>query len=131
MHIGRYRFFIGRFDAGELPNGALPCQRIQPLWVARFRDIQFNVDKDFEKLPGRKARARPGARFLERRDQGDDDDKPCIHHQACDLGRPTNILVAVCVAESQILIQSFAELVAIQQKRTKASSIELFLQEIR
>ena len=86
--------------------------------------------KTSKNSPGAK-RARPGARFLERRNQGDDNDKPCIHHQACDLGRPTNILVAVCVAESQILIQSFAELVAIQQKGTKASSIELFLQEIR
>ena len=66
----------------------------------------------------------------ERRDESRDHDEPGVGHEPRDLADPADVLDAVGLGESQILVQTVANVVAVEQERVPIHAVQLLLDQI-
>ena len=53
-----------------------------------------------------------------------------IRHELGDFADATNVLDPICVGEAQILVESMANIIAVEQEAVLAECVELFLHQI-
>jgi len=120
VHFWSEGCLIRRTDAGELLDHAFSRLLIEPLWIPPLRDLNRHVHEDLYK------RQATTTIFLlvqlaggvpvgpVRRDEGGDGDAGAIREQLRHLGDASDVLVAVFLAEAQVLVQSESDVVAVQ-----------------
>lgn len=120
---------VGSADTGEFLDDALARLLVQALGVARLSDLDGDVDEDFDK--GQAGGLAGGGRLVQparrvpispvRRDEGGDGDAGAVGEQLGHLGDAPDVLVAVLLAEAQVLVQPEPDVVAVQPVRGHAA----------
>ena len=106
---------IGRVDAGEVLQLALPRLAVEALGIASFALGERRVDEDLHELVALQALARQPSLGAERRDERDQHDQAGIGHQVGRLDHAPDVLDPVGVGEAQVPVQAMADIVAIQR----------------
>lgn len=129
MNLGLQRRLIRGTDTGELLNDTLASLLVQTLGVALLSDFDRNINVD---LNERQTRFLTGSRDLMqlarsvtvrsvRGDERSNSDSRAISEQLRDLSDTTDVLVAVLLAETQVLVQAESDIVAIQTVRANTT----------
>lgn len=122
MHLRLQWRLVRRTDAGELLDDAVPGLLVQPLRIPLLRHLDGHIDVDLHErqaglLAGRgypMQRPRRVPVRAVRRDERGDGDRGTVGEQLGDLGDPPDVLVAILLTETQVLIQPEADVVAVQ-----------------
>ena len=125
------RPLVRRIDAGEVGQPTATRLRVQAFRIARFRDVERHVDEHFAKLVRRDEASREPALRAERRDERYKHDEASVNHQARDFRDAAYVFDAIGLRESQIRIQAVTNVVAIEQIRVHAESMQALLDEVR
>ena len=94
------------------PRSALAYK---PFGSRFLHSVQGGVDEHLDEAAGRQDVARQLAVGGERGDEGGQGDETGVGHQRGHFAHPADILLAVFVAEAQVLVEAVADIVAVQQ----------------
>ena len=103
-------------NAREVLDLTRPCFSIKPLRVTRFRNIERDINKDFQKREIRSFMQPPNAGPFgsERADKTCKNQQARISHEHGQFTHPTNVFVPVLRPKPQIAIQTVANIVSIE-----------------
>src|SRR5690606_9249260 len=101
-------------DAGEILDLAAPRPRIEALWIARLADLEWGIHVDLGKTDIAGDLSRDTALVAEGRDERDDDDEARVGHELGHFRHATDVLHARFLGETEILVESVADIVAIE-----------------
>lgn len=138
--LGLERCLVGGRDAGEVLDLAGAGLLVQAFGVTLLGDLDRDVDVDLDEgeglvaalgtaggvqLAGDLAVGPVGA------DEGGQGDGGAVGEQLGDLSNAADVLVAVLLAEAQVLVQTEAHVVAVQTVRRHAQVQQVLLQRCR
>ena len=98
-----------------IPNYPPSRLLVEPFRIAGFGDRDRRVDENFDELARAHESARRVALAAEWRDASHKSNQSGIDHQACDFGHPADVFDAVGIGETEILVQSEPDVVAVEQ----------------
>jgi hypothetical protein len=122
MNFRLQGLLIRRTDTSELGDLALSGFLVQTLGVTLFSDLDGDIDPDLNEGDTRLAAGSLG--FVKctsliavgaiGRDEGCDGDGARVSEELGDLGDSANVLLTILGAEAQVLVQTEADIVAVQ-----------------
>lgn len=137
VHLGLRGGLVRSTDTRKLLNDTLARLLIQALRITLLGHLDGDIDVDLDERQARLLAgrghlvqlARGVPVLLVRRDKRRDGDRRAVGEQLGDLCDAADVLVAVCLAEAQVLVQPEAHIVAVQSVgRDAAVAQELVLQ---
>ena len=122
VHLGVRRSLVGGGDTSELLDHTLTGLLVKTLRVALLRDLNGDVNVDLnERQTGLLAGGGDLVQLtgtvtvlLVGRDERGDGDGVGVGEQLGDLANTANVLVAISLAEAQVLVQAEADVVTVQ-----------------
>src|SRR5215472_10535749 len=129
--LGMLRRLVRGVDAGEVLELPAAGLAIEPLDVAAFGHGERRVDEHLEELPRLEQGAGHAPLGAERRDERYQYDEPRIDHEARDLRHAADVLDAILRGEPQILVETVAHVVAVEEVSMAAERRQLLLDAIR
>ncbi len=131
MNLGMLRRLVRRTDAREVLQLAAAGLLVQALRIALLGFFERRIDEHFEELARLHQVARQTALRTERRDERHEHDQARVHHELGHFGDATDVLDAVRIRESQILVQAMTHVIAIERVRVSTERMQAFFDQVR
>ena len=113
--LGLLGRFVGGVEAREVVDESLARLGVQALCVTSHADLERCVDVDLDELAWFQHLAHGSTLCAERRDEGAQDDEACVHEHAGHLPGAANVLHPVALAKAQVLGETVAHVIPVQQ----------------
>ncbi|KAE8325541.1 hypothetical protein BDV39DRAFT_194337 [Aspergillus sergii] len=122
MHLRLFRFLVRSTDTGELRNLTRPGQLIKTLGVTLLGNLNGDIDEDLNE--GQTGLLTRGGDFVQfargvtvctvGRDERGDGNGGAVGEELGNLCNPTDVLVAVLFAKTEVLVESEADVVTVE-----------------
>ena len=106
--------FVGRIDAGKVLEIPAACLLVKALGIPALGHGQRRVHEYLTEFAPFDARPRKSPLCAKWRNKRHQNDEAGVHHQPSDLGDAADIFDAVSFGKTEILIDSVADVVAIE-----------------
>ena len=123
-------WLVRRVDAGEILELAAARFLVETFRVAFLGFLERSVDEHLEEFARLHQFAREPPFGTEGRNEGHQDDESGVDHQLRHFGYAANVLDAVCIGEAEILVQSMAHVVAIENIGVATDRMQSLLDQI-
>jgi hypothetical protein len=123
------RRFVRIVDAGEVFDLPGPRFLIESLRIARLSGSERNIDMHFDELAVGEQRAHSIAIGAIRADKRGHDDRAGGGKQFGEFADATNVLRTIFSAESEVLVQSVSDIVAVEPVDELAAFVQFLLED--
>lgn len=120
FHIRVFRCFVRVVNTGEAPDKPLPGFLVQAFDIPAFAYRHRSVDINFNKIGRTDNLPCQCPHLALRADERIDTENSRVQEQTSYLGNPAYILHAVFLREAEILVDSTADIIAVQDFWKKA-----------
>src|SRR5262245_60256141 len=130
LELGILGRLVERIDTGEIGDEAGAGLAVEPLGIALLAHFKRRIDIDLDELSLLEQIPRHAPLGAERRDERDHDDKASIDEQSRRFGHAADILHPVGVGEAEILVETVADIVAVEHISVAPHGVEPPLKRI-